>query len=570
MIPAPAVWSDRRRFTRFPRCGRALQPVNVSQVCREVWSAILLSTPGEGTPLRSVEIVLGLVVLATVVAASAKRLRAPAPSLLVLAGLLVGLLPGVPPVRVPPDIVSLVVLPPLVYAAGEEMSWQVLRQVWRPVVLLAVGLVVASAAAVGLVTVAVTGLPWSLAFLLGTVLASTDPVAVAALGRRLSLPPKLQTLVQAESLFNDATSLLLYRVAVAIAVAGGSVSWAWAAGDFLLLAGGGVVAGAVVAAGIATIRRRTEDPVLETVIALITPYAAYVLAEAVHASGVTSVVVAAVIMGRQAPALTNAGIRLQLTAVWGTVVFLLESVVFSLIGLELPTLIRELSRTGEPWLLPAVLVAATLIVVRIAWVFPLSGLQQWRGGSRPSWQVPAVVSWAGARGVVPLAATLAIPLTTDAGLPLAGRELLVVLATAVIVISLVVQGFTLAPLVRRAGVAVEPADSRQEYVRARLKTAQAALARLEELERAEAAPEVVLERLRVGLLDRLERAELRATGDGAIGPVTDAYRDMRRDLIAAETAELHHLHDTGEIGESTRRTIQRLLDLEETALNEQA
>jgi Na+/H+ antiporter len=520
--------------------------------------------------VRSVEIVLGLVVLATVVAASARRLRAPAPSLLVLAGLLVGLLPGVPPVRVEPDIVSLVVLPPLVYAAGEEMSWQMLRQVWRPVALLAVGLVLASAAAVGLVTVAVTGLPWSLAFLLGTVLASTDPVAVAALGRRLSLPPKLQTLVQAESLFNDATSLLLYRVAVAIAVAGGSVSWSRAGWDFLLLAGGGVVAGTLVAAGIGAIRRRTEDPVLETVIALVTPYAAYVLAEAVHASGVTSVVVAAVILGRQAPALTNAGIRLQLTAVWGTLVFLLESVVFSLIGLELPTLIRELSRTGESWLIPAVLVAATLIVVRVAWVFPLSALQQWRGGSRPSWQVPAVVSWAGARGVVPLAATLAVPLTTDAGLPLVGRELLVVLATAVIVISLIVQGFTLAPLVRRAGVAVEPADSRQEYVCARLKTAQAALARLEELERTEAAPDVVLERLRVGLLDRLERAELRATGDGDIGAVTAAYRQTRLDLIAAETAELHRLHDTGEIGEATRRTVQRLLDLEETGLNEQA
>lgn len=519
--------------------------------------------------MRSVEIVLGLVVLATVVAVGARRLRAPAPSLLVLAGLLVGLAPGLPPVRVPPEIVSLVVLPPLVYAAGEDMSWRMLRQVWRPVALLAVGLVLASAAAVGVVTSLVTPLPWNLAFLLGTVLASTDPVAVAALGRRLELPPRLQTLVQAESLFNDATSLLLYRVAVAIAVAGGSVSWGRAGTDFVVLAGGGVAAGALVAAGIAMIRRRTEDPVLETVVALVTPYAAYVLAEAVHASGVTSVVTAAVILGRQAPSLTNAGIRLQLTAVWETVVFLLESVVFSLIGLELPTLIRELSRTGESWLLPAALVAATLIVVRVAWVFPLSALQQWRGGRRPSWQVPAVISWAGARGVVPLAATLAIPLLTDQGAPLPGRELLVVLATAVIVISLVVQGFTLAPLVRRAGVAVEPADARQEYARARLKTAQAALARLDELDQAESAPEVVLDRLRGTLLDRLERAELRATGDGDIGAVTQAYRDLRRDLIAAETAELHRLHDTGEIGEATRRALQRLLDLEETALNEQ-
>ncbi|MCW2886552.1 MAG: hypothetical protein JWL58_3414 [Streptosporangiaceae bacterium] len=519
--------------------------------------------------MGSIDIVLGLVVLATVVAVSAKRLRVPAPSLLVLAGLVVGALPGVPPVRVPPEVVSLVVLPPLIYAAGEEMSWRALREVWRPVTLLAVGLVVASAAAVGAVTVAVTPLPWSMALLLGTVLASTDPVAVAALGRRLALPSRVQTLVQAESLFNDATSLLLYRVAVSIAVAGGAVSWERAGTGFAVLAGGGVLAGALVAGGVAVIRRRTEDPVLETVVALVTPYAAYVLAETVHASGVTSVVTAAVILGRQAPALTTASIRLQLTAVWGTVVFLLESVVFGLIGLALPTLIRELAKTGEAWLGAAVLVAATLILVRVAWVFPLSALAQWRGGRRPSWQVPAVVSWAGARGVVPLAAALSIPLTDATGAPLAGRELVVVLATAVISISLVVQGFTLAPLVRRAGVLVRPSDAHEEYTVARLRTAQAALNRLEDLERAEAAPQVVLARLRVGLLDRIERAELRLDGDDDIKSVSTAYLVLRRDLIAAETAELHRLHDTGEITESTRRNVQRLLDLEDTGLHDQ-
>jgi CPA1 family monovalent cation:H+ antiporter len=379
----------------------------------------------------------------------------------------------------------------------------------------------------------------------------------------------VQTLVQAESLFNDATSLLLYRVAVSIAVAGGAVSWERAGTGFAVLAGGGVLAGALVAGGVAVIRRRTEDPVLETVVALVTPYAAYVLAETVHASGVTSVVTAAVILGRQAPALTTASIRLQLTAVWGTVVFLLESVVFGLIGLALPTLIRELAKTGEAWLGAAVLVAATLILVRVAWVFPLSALAQWRGGRRPSWQVPAVVSWAGARGVVPLAAALSIPLTDATGAPLAGRELVVVLATAVISISLVVQGFTLAPLVRRAGVLVRPSDAHEEYTVARLRTAQAALNRLEDLERAEAAPQVVLARLRVGLLDRIERAELRLDGDDDIKSVSTAYLVLRRDLIAAETAELHRLHDTGEITESTRRNVQRLLDLEDTGLHDQ-
>ncbi|MBO2453966.1 Na+/H+ antiporter [Actinomadura barringtoniae] len=517
--------------------------------------------------MRAVEIVLGLVVLATVVAVSAKRLRVPAPSLLVVAGVLVGLIPGLPDVRVPPEMVSLVVLPPLIYAAGEEMSWQSLRQVWKPVSLLAVGLVLASAAAVGFVAHAVTNMSATTALLLGTVLASTDPVAVAALGRRLSLPPKVQTLVQAESLFNDATSLLLYKLAVAVVVAG-SFSWGHATAEFALLAGGGVIAGGIVAAVIAFIRRRTEDPVLETVIALVTPYASYVLAESVHASGVTAVVVTAVILGRQAPALTNAGIRLQLGAVWGTVIFLLESVVFSLIGLQLPTLIRELNRSSESWLIASLLIALTLIAVRVVWVFPLSWLQAWRGGRRPSWQTPAVVSWAGARGVVPLAAALAIPLLTDAGDPLPHRDLVVVLATAVIVISLVVQGFTLAPLVRFAGLVVPTSATQREYALARLRTAQAALARLEELEDVEAASQVVLERLRVGLQDRIERGELRVNGDAhKVDSVLADYRRLRRDLIAAETDELQRLHESGEISESTQRDVQRLLDLEDTSLD---
>src|SRR5258706_3747667 len=174
--------------------------------------------------MRGIEIILLLVVLATAVAASARQLRVPAPSLLVVAGLLVAFVPGVPTVQIAPGMVSLVVLPPLLYAAGQDLSWRELRPVWRPVTVLALGLVIASAAAVGVVASAVAPLPASMAFVLGAVLASTDPVAVTALGRRLSLPPRIQTLVQAESLFNDATSLVLFRVALGVAIAGGSIS----------------------------------------------------------------------------------------------------------------------------------------------------------------------------------------------------------------------------------------------------------------------------------------------------------------------------------------------------------
>jgi CPA1 family monovalent cation:H+ antiporter len=515
----------------------------------------------------SVETVLVLVVLATVVATSARRLRVPAPSLLVVAGLVAGLVPGVPPVRVTPELVGLVVLPPLLYAAGEELSWRDLRAVWRPVTVLAVGLVLASAAVVALVAVAITPLPVPMAFVLGAVLASTDPVAVTALGRRLPLPPRVQALVQAESLFNDATSLVLFRVAVSIAVVGGAVSWGRAAGQFMLLAGGGALVGAVVAAGVALIRRRTEDPVLETVIALVTPYAAYVAAEASHVSGVTAVVVAAVVLATQAGRLTNADIRLQLHAVYGTVVFLLESVVFSLIGLELPMLIDHLAGAARGWPVQALAITGTLLAVRIAWVYPLSAVLQRRGGW-PSWRVPAVVVWAGARGVLPLAAALSIPLRTDAGTPLPQRDLVLLLTTAVIVTTLVVQGFTLAPLVRRSGVGLGPEHARNEDGTARLRMAEAALAYLEQLADSGAAPDAVLDRLRRGLQARVNRARALLEPEPAGEPTEPTYRQLRRDLIAVELAELGRLYETGEISDRTRRRLQRSLDLEDAGLGD--
>jgi monovalent cation/hydrogen antiporter len=504
--------------------------------------------------MRTVETVLFLVIVATVVATITKRLRVPAPSLLVVAGVVVGLLPGVPTIEVTPELVSLVVLPPLLFAAGEELPWRDLRSMWRPVTVLAVGLVVVSAAVVGVVAVALTPLPVGMAFVLGAVLASTDPVAVTALGRRLSLPPRVQALVQAESLFNDATSLLLFRVALSVAVAAGSVSWGHTLTDFGLLAVGGVLGGAVVAAGAFLIRRRTEDPVLETVVSLVTPYAAYVGAESVGGSGVTAVVVASVILGTQAGRLTSATIRLQLGAVFGTVVFLLESVVFALIGLQLPDLVGRLADAS--WVLPACAIAAALVVVRVLWVFPLSAIAQRRGGARPSWQVPAVISWAGARGVVPLAAALSIPLTV----PAAQRDLVLVLAIAVIVTSLVVQGFTLAPLVRRAGIAL---DVHQEHSSARARMAEAGLAHLDNLAETETTSEFVIEQLRHSWRARLDRVDEDSTSD------THVYRRLRRDLLRVEGAELNRLFETGAITDATRRRIQRTLDLENAGLGEE-
>jgi CPA1 family monovalent cation:H+ antiporter len=507
-----------------------------------------------------------LVALATVVAAFAGRLRVPAPSLLVAVGVAVGLLPGAPAVHVPPAVVSLVVLPPLLYAASEELSWRDLRAVWRPVAVLAVGLVLASAAAVAAVAGAVASLSVSMAFVLGAVLASTDPVAVSALGRRLSLPARVQTLVQAESLFNDGTSLVLFQIAVSFAVGGaagttGAAALLHGAVEFAVLAGGGAAAGAAVAAGVIVVRRRIIDPVLETVTALITPYVAYLLGETLHVSGVTAVIVAGLALGAWRSKITTAQTRLQLHSVYQTVIFLLESVVFALIGLELPTLVRELGSAGR-WPLAALAVTGTLIATRVAWVFPVWAAYQWRRGKRrPSWPVPAVVSWAGTRGVVPLAAALSIPLTTASGAVLPQRDLVLVLAAAAIVISLIVQGFTLEPLARLAGFGSAAGPAHEETI-ARLRLAEAGLARLDELAEAGAAPDEVIDRLRTGLQARIgtTRARLDEKPDAAGTALTE--RELRGDLIAAENAELSRLYGAGTIGAATRRRLQRSLDLE--------
>jgi monovalent cation/hydrogen antiporter len=522
--------------------------------------------------VRGVDTVLFLVLLGTVVAAFAKHLRVPAPSLLVIAGVLVGFLPGVPAVRVAPDLVSFVVLPPLLYAASEELSWREVRAVWRPVIVLALGLVLASAAAVAAVAAALAAVPASMAFVLGAVLASTDPVAVSALGRRLSLPRRIQALVQAESLFNDATSLVLFQIAVAIAAAGAGRTSAGAfivhgTARFVILAAGGAVAGAVVAAGVIIVRRRVSDPVLETVLALVTPYAAFVLGAAIDVSPVMAVIVAGLVIGSQRDRITTAQTRLQVRSVYQTVIFLLESVVFSLIGLQLPALIRGLSDRAA-WPAVALAVTGTLIAARILWVFPLSAASQWRRGNRRlSWSAPAVASWAGTRGVVPLAAALSIPLTTTSGTALPRRDLILVVATAVIVISLIVQGLTLEPLARFAGIA-RPASAAHEDTLARVRLAEAALARLDELAGDNAASDEVIGRARASLETRLGEARARPDYQGGTEPGGLTDPELRRELVTAEAAELARLYDSGTISDGTRRGLQQILDLETARLSD--
>lgn len=400
------------------------------------------------------DIALVLAVAAFTVAALARPLRLPAPSLLVVVGIAVALLPGLRPPAVGPGFVTGVALPPLLFAAGGELSWSELRRAWRPVSVLSLGLVLASAVAIGAVVVAMTPLPWAEAVLLGSVLASTDPVAVNALGRGLALPPRLRTVLQAESLFNDATSLVLFRVSLGVVLSGGPVDWGHAAGQFALLAGGGALLGGALGVAVVLLRRRIIDPVVAATASLAAPYAVYVLGQAAHVSGVAAVVVAGILVGGHPRTSASSSVRRHVAAVYATVVFMLEAAVFGLVGLELPQLARAAGVGTAAWVMPAIGLAATLLVVRLLWVLPLAAIRR-RGDHRPvraALPAAAVASWAGARGIVPLAAALSIPVLDDDGTPVSRRGLMLVLTIGVIVITLVVQGFTLEPLVRRSGV----------------------------------------------------------------------------------------------------------------------
>lgn len=510
--------------------------------------------------MHAAEIVLLLVALGTAVATFAHRWRLPAPPVLVLAGLAVALIPGVPALHVPPHAIAVIVLPPLLYASAEELSPRDLKTVWRPLTVLALGLVLASAAAVGFLAVWLTGLPPAMAFVLGAVLASTDPVAVAALGRRLALPGRVHVLVQGESLFNDASSLVLFKVAVGAAVAaGGTVSVPAAAWRFVLLGGGGALVGAAVAGVAWLIRRRSADPVLGTVIALVTPYAAYVLGENAHTSGVTAVVVAGVLLGRAGRHVSDAHIRLQVHAVYAVVVFLLESVVFAIVGLELPTFVRDLPAGSGWWPLQALALTAAILAMRALWTLPTSRAVT-RGG-RTSWRVAGVLTWAGTRGVMPLAAALSIPLTADSGEALDGRPLVMVLTTAVVVLTLVVQGLSLAAVVGRSGLAVQPEHTADEEAGARATLDRAALTHLAHLAGTEAAPDGALARAHDHHTARLDNPATPETAD----PDAD-YRALRRDILTLQRDELRRLYDTHAISDTTRRRLQLDLDREESAL----
>ncbi|WP_422749888.1 Na+/H+ antiporter [Mycobacterium sp. WMMD1722] len=524
---------------------------------------------------------LAVLVAALLVAALARRADLSAPLILVVAGLAAGLIPVVPDIQLDPDLVLNVILPPLLWSAGLESSYVALRRNVRSIGMLAVGLPLATTFAVGVVAfAAVPELTVAAALTLGAIVAPPDAVSATAVGRRLGLPRRIMTLLGGESLLNDATALTAYKVTLGLAI-GGAATWTGGLSTFALAAAGGVVVGGALGALIVWVRSRLADPLMESAIGLVAPFSIYLVAEEVHGSGVIAVVVAALILGQRA---TNASYatRLQDVAVWKAVQLVLESFAFLLIGLQLPKVIDELAGIRASTLaLSSILVLATVIGVRIVWVYLFAYLPRWlspRIRAREPVPRPAqvfVVAWAGMRGVVSLAAAFAVPATTLSGAPFPGRPQLVFLTFVVVVGTLLLHGLTLPWLIRRLGVQGDEAHTDAvAAAAAQDKAARAAAERLDQVLAERPATESdVLERaadvLRSWNTRRRNSAwERLGRGDDDLGESpAAAFRRLRLEMLAAERETLIAERDSGHIDDEVLRQVLHGLDLEEATLN---
>jgi Na+/H+ antiporter len=514
-------------------------------------------------------VALGLLGAVAAMLAFAPTLRIPYPILLVLGGLAIGVIPGMPNVDLQPELIFFGVLPPLLYGAAFFTSLRDLRANVRPIGLLAVGLVVMTTVGVAVVAHAfVDGLTWPSAFVLGAIVSPTDPIAATAIARRLGVPRKLVTIAEGESLVNDGTGLVLYRVAVA-AVVTGSFSAMYTGGLFVVSALGGVAVGLAVGWVVRQARRRLDNPPAELTISLMTGYFAFIPAELLGVSAVLAAVSAGIYLGWHTPELTTPQVRLQGVAVWEIVQYLLNALLFVLVGLQLPVVIDALGDTPGARLLGyAALVSFTVIALRFAWVFAVLQAPKWIARRMSSWQGAVFLSWAGMRGALSLAAALALPLETDAGEAFPGRDLILFLTFSVILATLVGQGLTLPFVIRVLGLEDDGIDDREE-AKARIRAAEAALARLDELEREEWVREDTAGRLRgiYGFRTDRFRARLEDDDDGDLESRSQDYQRLRRALLDAEREAIVDLRRTGAISNDVWIRVARDLDLEDQRLD---
>jgi monovalent cation/hydrogen antiporter len=520
-------------------------------------------------------VLLALLAAATSLIVLAQAARVPYPILLVLGGLALGFLPGIPEIELPPDLVLVAVLPPLLYGAAFFTSLREFRANLKPIALLAIGLVFLTLLLVAFVAHAIIpGLTWPCAFVLGAVVSPTDPTAATAIAQRLGLPRRLVALIEGESLVNDGTALVAYRYAV-VAVVAGSFSLPSASGHFVLSVVGGIAIGVAVGFVIRQVRRRLDNPPVEITISILSGYFAYLPAQAAGVSGVLAAVSAGIYLGWHTLELTSARTRLQGIAVWEILFFVLNGLLFALVGLQLPVILDALSgRSPGSLLLYAAVVTGVVIAARFLWVIPTTYMRRLRrrdildGAADAPWKGGVILAWSGMRGAVSLAAALALPLTTDAGEPFPDRELIIFLTFSVILGTLVLQGLTLPALIRLVRLEDDGLAEKEE-AKARIHAAEAALARLEELVEEDWVREDTAERVRGMFNFRRERFRSRfdPETDGAIEDQSISYQRLLRELLEAEREAVLQLQRDGRIDDEVLRRVVRDLDLEEARLN---
>ncbi len=510
-----------------------------------------------------------LVAITALVEASTRRLPLPGSVLLVLVGAVLAFVPAFPVVEIDPELVLLLFLPPVLYRAGVGMSWRGFHTNLRPILLLAIGCVLFTAAAVAAVGHWLLGLPWAVGWILGAVVSPPDAVAPMAIGRRLGLPDRVQTILEGEGLVNDATALILFAFAVA-AVSAGGVSVGAAALSFVAIVVGETLWGVLMGWATLWLRRRVNEPQIEIIISLLGPFAAFWLPHGLGGSGVIAAVAMGLFVSWNGPKYISPATRLQGYFVWGLVTQMIEGMLFLLTGLQARAIAEAASDGGwGPLIFAAVVVSLTVIVVRFIWVFPAAYLPRLLPGLRardplPPWQQIFFIGFTGIRGVVSLAAALSIPLTANAA-PFPGRGLILFVSFAVIIVTLVGQGSLLGWLIRRLGLddtgRAEAAREKAAEVRARIEGVRATLKHLDALEAAGAKPSAVAV-LRRRHQDRL--AEFMGIADATV-PGNPAVDDalLQEQLIAAERRQILAIHAAGGLSDEARRRIEREFDLEE-------
>jgi Na+/H+ antiporter len=507
------------------------------------------------------------------VALLARRVHIAPAVLLLLSGITLAFIPGMPLVELPPELVLLVVLPPLIYSASVAMSWREFRFNLRPIILLSVGCVIFTATAVAVATHYLIGLPWSIGFLLGAIVAPPDVVAPLAIARRLGLPRRILVVLEGEGLANDATALILYRFAVA-AITTGAFSLPTAAGSFVAIVIGEIVFGA--AAGWLSLRARhyARDPQIEITLSLLTPYLAYWIPQHLGGSGVIATVACGLYISWNGPLLISAATRLQGIFFWDLVVYLIEGMLFLTTGFQMRLLYEKSKAFPLDEIVTAtVLVTVIIIVARFAWVYPATYWPRLIRKVRerdpsPPWQWAFVIGFTGVRGAVSLAAALALPFALPGGPDFPYRDLILFVSFGVILITLVGLGSTLPLVVRWLGIGAAGRDEHvaehEQEIAARREALAVALKSLDAMTDDRELSEEVVKLLRAR--HEIRANQLPASLDPDAHEVTAQGTALTRELIGAERKFIHRLLRDGKITDETRRRIERDLDLEEASL----